>query len=209
MREEAVDRRAVAFDPQEADLVERAKARLPEAWTEIYSRNYRLVYRYVHARVFEKETAEDLTSAVFVAAIKGIDSYKYRGTPLLGWLYRIARNTVSSHQREMLGPRMAGASALEMPRRVITRFMRRAQPLPEESHDIGGGAGEPGSLIERLALKDALGHLTSLQREVVILRFFVGLNTQEIASAIEKDTPAVYSLEARALGALRRQMAES
>src|SRR5207245_8881546 len=88
---------------------------------------YRPIYRYINARVFEREVTEDLTSSVFLGAIKGIDSYQYRGQPMLAWFYRIARNVVSSHQRKLLGPGIDAGSVLDAPRRVISRLMRRAQ----------------------------------------------------------------------------------
>ena len=105
MSEEVASAEAESAEPYEAELVGRAKARSPEAWTEIYNTHYRAIFRYVKARVFDETTAEDLTSAVFVGALKGIESFRYRGRPLLAWLYRIARNVVASHQRQLLEPR--------------------------------------------------------------------------------------------------------
>ncbi len=195
-----------SFDPKEADLAARAKERSSEAWTEIYNQHYAAIFRYVHARVFEKETTEDLTASVFLAAIKSIDSYKYRGQPLLAWLYRIARNVVSSHQRHLLGRRS------DLPRRMISRLMRRSQPqadedAPEEINAADRRA-DPALLVERMDLREALSKVTPAQREIVILRFFVGLNTQEIAALLEKEAAAIYSLESRAMVALRNHLRE-
>ncbi len=83
MREQVADALTMALDVTEATLVDRAKARSPQAWTEIYSTHYPAIFRYAKARVFNDATAEDLASAVFVAALKGIDSYQYRGRPVL------------------------------------------------------------------------------------------------------------------------------
>jgi len=192
------------LDRYEAELVERAKARSAEAWTQIYTRNYATIYRYVHARVFEKETTEDLTSAVFLGAIKGIDSYKYRGQPILAWLYRIARNVVSNHQRELLG------RGKNSPGRIIESLFGRRQGPGEDADgpviDPPSATSEQTMLVERMDLRNAMGKLTPSQREIVILRFFVGLKTPEIAAAIGKEQAAVYSLEARALGALKKHL---
>lgn len=200
-------------DPQEAVLVQRAKARSAEAWTEIYVRHYRPIYRYARARVFSEPVAEDLAAAVFLEALKGIDSYRYQGRPLLAWLYRIARNVVGSHQRQAL--RWQGNDqrlSLDFPRRVIWQLMRRSRP----DEDSGGATrleaadpdADPALLLERLDLREALTKLTTPQREVVILRFVVGLSTEEIAGAMGKGPAAIYSLEARALAALRQQLGE-
>jgi hypothetical protein len=46
------------LDFDEAVLAERARARDPDAWTAIYERHYQPIFRYVHARVFDREVAD-------------------------------------------------------------------------------------------------------------------------------------------------------
>jgi len=212
MREKVAATDVAASEPYEAELIGRAKARSSEAWTEIYETHYRAIFRYVKARVFEEATAEDLTSAVFVGALKGIDSYRHQGRPLLAWLYRIARNVVASHQRQTLG---SGAErlkqGLDLPRRVIWGLMRRPQPgeAQDGAYDLTSAAtseGDPSMMVDRLDLRDALVKLPANQREVVILRFLVGLSAQEVAEVVGKRPDAVYSLQARAILALREQL---
>jgi len=203
---------ATHVQPYEADLVGRAKERSPEAWTEIYNTHYAAIFRYAKARVFDETTAEDLASSVFVRALKGIDSYQYRGRPLLAWLYRIARNVVASHQREVLAPRGEELKeGLDLPRRVIWHLIRR--PRRDEVQATGrdpietiSGEGDPAMMVDRLDLRDALAKLPTNQREVVILRFLVGLSAQEVAAVVGKGTAAIYSLQARAILALRERL---
>jgi RNA polymerase sigma-70 factor (ECF subfamily) len=204
MLDNVANRTAGVFDRYEAELVERAKTRSPEAWTHIYTQNYAAIYRYVNARVFEKETTEDLASTVFLGAIKGIDSYKYRGQPILGWLYRIARNVVSNHQRQLLGRR--GDAPRQFIRSLFGKAGTQGGSALEDVIDVPSSSEEPALLVQRMDLRDALAKLTESQREIVILRFFVGLKTPEIAAVIGKEPGAVYSLEARALGALRKYL---
>ncbi len=212
MREEVAAADVAASKPYEAELVGRAKARSPEAWTEIYETHYRAIFRYVKARVFEEATAEDLSSAVFVGALKGIDSYSHRGRPLLAWLYRIARNVVASHQRQMLGSRAERLKqGLDLPRRVIWQLMRRSQPGEAQGGasdltSVATSEGDPSMIVDRLDLRDALAKLPANQREVVILRFLVGLSAQEVAEVVGKGPASVYSLQARAILALREQL---
>jgi len=200
------------MEPHEAGLVDRAKTRSPEAWTEIYTSHYAAIFRYAKARVFDETTAEDIASAVFVGALKGIDSYKYRGRPLLAWLYRIARNVVASYQRELLVPRGESQKrSLDLAQRVIWHLMRRSRrdDVRAADHDpvsTGSSEADPAMMVERLDLRDALANLPANQREVVILRFLVGLSAQEVAEVIGKKPAAVYSLQARAILALREQL---
>jgi RNA polymerase sigma-70 factor (ECF subfamily) len=194
-------------DPYEADLVGRAKARSPAAWTEIYQSHYGAIFRYIKARVFDEATAEDLAASVFVGALKGIASYRYRGRPLLAWLYRIARNVVASYQRETLTQQEGSG----LTRRLVDRLMRRSQSgaSHDEGHDdvaAPGSESDPATMIDRLDLRSAIARLPANQREVVILRFIVGLSAQEVAAVMEKGTAAVYSLQARAILALREHL---
>ena len=212
MRDEVATREVAESEPYEAELIRRAKARSPEAWTEIYTSHYAAIYRYAKARVFDETTAEDLASAVFVGALKGIDSYRYRGRPLLAWLYGIARHVVASHQRELLDSRRESLKeSLDLPRRVIWHLMRRSrrddvQAAGQNLIETVSGEGDPAMMVERLDLRNALAKLPAMQREVVILRFLVGLSAQEVAEVIGKKPAAVYSLQARAILALREQL---
>jgi RNA polymerase sigma-70 factor (ECF subfamily) len=194
-------------DPFQADLVDRARARSPAAWTEIYQAHYGAIFRYIKARVFDEATAEDLAASVFVGALKGIDSYRYRGRPLLAWLYGIARNVVASYQRETLTQQEGSG----LTRRLVSRLIRRPQSGAQNAEgqdDVGapGSESDPATMIDRLDLRDAIARLPANQREVVILRFIVGLSAQEVAAVMEKGTAAVYSLQARAILALREHL---
>jgi RNA polymerase sigma-70 factor (ECF subfamily) len=208
MREQTADAGTIASEFDEAALAELAKARSPLAWTEIYSTHYPAIFRYIKARVFSQTTAEDLASAVFVGALKGIDSYQYRGQPLLAWLYRIARNVVASHQRQILEHRV---ERLDMRRRVLWHIMRlsgRGDAHGGDSGPVSVAASEddPAMMVDRMDLHNALAKLPASQREVVILRFMVGLSAQEVGEVVGKRPAAVYSLQARAIGALREQL---
>lgn len=207
MTEEAVALKA-AWDPRQAELAHLLRQRSAEAWTEVYNQCYRPIYRYVHARVFDEAAAGDIASAVFAEAIASIGSYTYRGRPVLAWLYRIARNLVADHQRKTLRSRNGGPSALDLPRRVASRlFGRQKDGLdPMEAVAANGALGDPAAMADHLDLRRALAALPQAQREVLTMRYLVGLSTQEIAALMGRQPAAVYSLHARALAALRRLM---
>ena len=212
MRDEVATQEVAEPEPYEAELIRRAKARSPEAWTEIYTSHYAAIFRYAKARVFDETTAEDIASAVFLGALKGIDSYHYRGRPLLAWLCGIARNVVASYQRELLVPRGEGQKrSLDLAQRVIWHLMRRSRrddvrAADQDPVSTGSSEADPAMMVERLDLHNALAKLPANQREVVILRFLVGLSAQEVAEVIGKKPAAVYSLQARAILALREQL---
>ncbi len=173
----------------EADLIRRAQASSEEAWTEIFDAHYVKVYRYCYARCGDDATAAELASSVFLAAYEGIGRFVYRGRPLLAWLYRIAHNMVSDYleARRRESDATAEATALA------------------ERH----GADPASEVVNRAEVESALAELTEDQRQIVALRFFADLRTSEIADCMERTEAAVYSLEVRALAALRRVLEPS
>ena len=167
----------------EARLAEALKARLPDAWAGLYDAHYRQLYRYAFVRTGDRETAEDLAATVFSRALTAIDSYSYAGRPLLAWLYGIARNVVSEHRRDVLRGGATGLAGSESP-------------------------ADSARFIESLDLRNALARLTRDQREAILLRYVVGLSAREAGAALGRPEGAVYSLQCRALAALRRYLAE-
>jgi RNA polymerase sigma-70 factor (ECF subfamily) len=186
----------------EAVLAERARARDPEAWTVIYERHYQPIFRYIHARVFDRDMATDLASGVFTSALGGIGNYQYTGRPILAWLYRIARNSVADHHRRTLGRR--GIEKVSAPLRAVAGVFRQSPGSTPAT-----ATWEPEELAERLDLHRAVAALPESQREVLILRFLVGLSTEEISEIVGKERAAVYSLHARAINSLREALSGS
>lgn len=168
-----------APDDDESALAEGLRALKQDAWARLYDRHYTQLWRYLYARTADRDAADDLAAHTFAEALASIARYRYTGKPVLAWLYRIARNLAGKHRRQ---------------------YRHEAPPAAEPT-----GAA-PDDLIESIALAEALRTLTEDQREVIALRYFAGYSTDEIASAMGKGESAVYSLEARAIAALRRAL---
>ena len=181
--ENALVLRGRALASSEAALVAELKARLPDAWTSLYDAHYRQLYRYAFARVGDRETAEDIAATVFSRALTAIDCYRCTGRPLLAWLYGIARNVLSEHRRRPA-----------------------ALPWRREGREESGTDSDPVRFADSIDLRDALARLTSDQREAIILRYVVGLSAREAGAVLGRPEGAVYSLQSRALAALRRYL---
>jgi RNA polymerase sigma-70 factor (ECF subfamily) len=59
-------------------------------------------------------------------------------------------------------------------------------------------------MLRQRRLAAALEELTEDQRQVVVLKFFEGLDNQTVAMIVDKSVGAVKSLQHRGLAALRR-----
>ncbi|MDP9238908.1 MAG: RNA polymerase sigma factor [Chloroflexota bacterium] len=170
-------------EEKEAAVVARLRGLDPSAWTELYDGHHLQIWRYAYGRTSSRDAADDVAAQVFAEALASIHRYRYKGRPILAWLYAIARHLASKHVR------------------------RTRKDAPEGEVEPSGGSLE--ERLDSLVLADALKLLTTEQREVIILRFYSGYSTREIAAAVGKREAAVYSLEVRAIGALRRQLAQN
>ena len=72
--------------------------------------------------------------------------------------------------------------------------------------DVLSGEGEEEQLIERIALREAIGKLPEREQMVVNLRYFHGLTQQKVAGILGVSQVQVSRLEKRALGWLREYL---
>jgi RNA polymerase sigma-70 factor (ECF subfamily) len=169
---------------REQELVLRAKQRDTAAWSTIYSEHYDSVYRYIYGRLGKKDEAEDLSSQVFLEALQSIDSFKSMGRPLVAWLFGIARNVANSNFRR------------------VKKLADSTTSAPENTVETLASWDSFGP--EALDLSSGISRLTKEQRDVLILRFYVGMSAREVGCALGKTEPAVYALQMRAIASLRR-----
>ncbi|MGE0060201.1 MAG: sigma factor-like helix-turn-helix DNA-binding protein, partial [Dehalococcoidia bacterium] len=86
--------------------------------------------------------------------------------------------------------------------RYQIRRDRAALSMPGRDN-FAPGADES---LDTLELLDAISKLTIDQQEVLILRFFMSLPARATAQMLGKNETAVFALQVRAIGALRRIM---
>jgi RNA polymerase sigma-70 factor, ECF subfamily len=161
--------------------VERAKHGDADALRFIYLRYADNVYGYVCSIVRDEHEAEDVTQHIFAKLMTALGRYEPRVVPFSAWILRVAHNAAIDHMRA-----------------------RRPMPCEEvRSSDIEVDV----SGQERFAdLRLALDALPSEQRDVIMLRFLVGLSPREIAERLGRSEDAVHGLQHRGRRRLRREM---
>jgi RNA polymerase sigma-70 factor (ECF subfamily) len=178
----------IVSEREQRELIRLAKECDSSAFARIYDHFYEDVYNYICHRVAVQSVAEDLTAEVFLKALESIDSYTFRGTPLLAWLFRIARNIVIDYMR--------GPQPIEVP-------LREEMLLTEE-----GAEGAFERQFTQQHLIQALSHLTEDQQDVVILRIVDGFSVVDVAQILGKSETAIKALQRRALGSLSRVLGD-
>jgi len=177
-------------DKAAADIIQSAKRGDLASVSALYEGYHASVFRYLYYRVGDRQTADDLTSEVFLRMIKSLAGYKEQGVSFQAWLFQIARNLAVDHFRQ------ASAS--------------RQVPLPES---LPARGAEPSVAAEHNltseSLRRALSKLDADQRDVIVLRFVVNLPIAEVAQALHRSEDAIKGLQRRGLIALRAELAGS
>ena len=178
-------RRAFDRSPEAEQLalaaVARARIGDDDALRFLYLRYADNVYGYVCSIVRDEHEAEDVTQQIFAKLMTALDRYEPRVVPFSAWILRVAHNAAIDHVR-----------------------VRRPVPCDAvRSPDVADDA----SGRERFAeLRLALAALPAEQRDVIVLRFLVGLSPREVAERLGRSEDAVHGLQHRGRRRLRREL---
>ena len=69
-----------------------------QAFQSFYQENLGPIYRYVYSKVGNREEAEDLTSHVFIKAVRSLN-YECNPQSTRSWLFQVARTTIADYWR--------------------------------------------------------------------------------------------------------------
>jgi len=174
----------------ERQLVLQAQDGSSEAFGQRYDAYMERIYRFVYFRVEDQQTAEDITSQVFLKAWSNLDRFSFNRTPYLAWLYTIAHNAVIDHYRT---------------RKVTTALDDVQLSHPDHSEVVENNIDLN---VEMQSVKTALQTLTDDQQKVLTLKFIEGMSNNEIARHLGKREGAIRALQMRGLQALAKQLEE-
>jgi RNA polymerase sigma-70 factor, ECF subfamily len=153
--------------------VRRAQEGDSDAFAFLYARFADDVCGYARSIVHDHHEAEDVTQQVFAKLIRVIDKYHERDVPFFAWVLRVTRNVAVDHLRKQ---------------HPVPVEEVRAESRAEDSRPDGDWLGD---------LTAALATLPLAQREVLVLRHFVGLSPTEIASRVGKSEGSIHGLHHR------------
>jgi len=160
-------------------LVERARGGDKDAFGQLY-RLFRPPILAM-ARLKAGGDADDVVAEVFLRAWSALPQYRDTGAPFVSWLFGIARHV------------------------VVDEFRRRGRTMPTEQLPEHAVRSSPDDAI---SLADAIARLPREQRQVIELKFFVGMRNPEVALALGTSVGAVNARQWRALAGLRALLEE-
>jgi RNA polymerase sigma-70 factor (ECF subfamily) len=162
------------------------------AFAALYDRYYPWIVKYCVRRLFDRATAEDVTSEVFLKVASSVRTFPgATESDFRRWLFRIAINAVNAHLRSTL----------------------RRQELLEQATRRGcigrdGPADAAAAESEKLDWPNvyrAVMELEEREQTIVSLRFFADLSHEEISDVVQSTPGAVRTALSRALSRLRER----
>lgn len=158
-----------------------AAARRGEPWAlEAFYNGYQdRVFGLCRRLLVSPEDARDATQVAFVRAFRELPRFRGHST-VRTWVYRIAVNE------------------------SLSMLRRRRETVATMDENATDGDGEP-SLVERLAVRAALERTKPAHRTILVLRFWEGLNCEEISLVLGISVSAVKMRLKRARDEFREQ----
>jgi len=155
-----------------------------EAFANLYNIYIKKIYDFIYYKTLHQDVAEDLTSQVFLKALKNIS--KFKSNNFSAWIYTIARNTVIDYYRSSKNVKNI-----------------------DDCWDLASSDDLTDELDNNLKIaqvREALAELPVADRELLIMRLWLDLPFKEIALILGKSDSAVKMSFKRVLGRLKKKL---
>ncbi len=146
-----------------------------------YQENLTQIYRFIYVQVKSREVAEDLTSEVFLKAVRHLDD-QHSSQSTRSWLFRVAHTTLIDYWRLIK----------RMPTNSLDALLEVGWEIPTEE-----ATPENNNPAERV--QSILQQLPKRYREVLTYRFLLKLTVREASQLMGLTETNVKTLQFRAL----------
>jgi RNA polymerase sigma-70 factor (ECF subfamily) len=156
-----------------------------DALGRLYDSFYDRIFRFCVHRLFNKDTAEDITSSIFLAVAGNIKNFKGQTeADFQSWLYAIAVNHTNAY---------------------IRKTSRRQKLLEEAAAEMISGTNNPGNTsgFDWPTLYTAVLKLKPKHQTIIMLRFFEDMDFEQIGRIINSRPETVRVILHRILKKLR------
>jgi RNA polymerase sigma-70 factor (ECF subfamily) len=162
-----------------------------EALGQLYELYFDRIYRYCLGRLFNKDATEDVTSTVFLKVATSI--HRFKGNcerQFKAWIYRIATREINNYIRS------------------DSRHGKLLQAAATASN-MKNSSGDEHIQTDLTNFYEAIFALKPRYQAAIILRFFEGMRTDEIAEILATKPVTVRVILSRALSSLRTKLANT
>ena len=145
----------------------------PAAFDRFYEKYVDPIYGYCLRRTLDHDTAEDLTGETFLLAQRSLWRFRWQGVTFGAYLYRIAQNQVRKRARKLKWEAELGDDEVTL---VDPRLNPLAQVVLSD---------------EQQAVRRAVAALDGITQEIVLLHYWEGLTSAQIAAVMDMKTTTV------------------
>jgi RNA polymerase sigma-70 factor (ECF subfamily) len=169
------------------ELVNLAKQGDLDAFTSLYRRYFRVVYKRVSYLIPEVDV-EDVTQEIFIALLRSIKSFEARA------LFRTWFRTLTTRQ-------------------IAEYYRNKSRKVSNSSLNLDEIEGFPDhhsreSMESQILVRKALNEIPEQYREIILMRFVENFSFNEIASLLNRHPEGTKSLFRRAISALTQKLEE-
>ena len=150
---------------------------------DFYQENLGPIYRYVYSKVRNREVAEDLTSQIFLKAVRALDLNRETYSTKT-WLFQVARTTIADYWRARY--RVTTSSL------YVLLEAGWEGPVSEEEPSVSSSGAED-------RVQAIIQALPERYREVLNYRFLMNLTVRETALRMGLSEANVKVVQFRAL----------
>lgn len=170
----------------------------PNRFEIIYNQHCKTIFNYCYRRTGVFDASKDITSETFLKAYLKIHKFKWKGIPILSWLYRIATNEINHFYRsQKYRPKFIN----EINANYAPTLAGNA--LEQEMIDAENELNKHKQFVQ---LQNAIKELPIKYQEVISLKYFEQLKIREIGNVLNKKEGTIKSLLSRGISRLRKNL---
>jgi len=152
----------------EIKLIDRIKHGDRRALDTLIKAYYQSIFAYFYYHTQNREISMDLTQEVFVKMVASIETYENRGK-FRSWLFTIAANHLRNHWK----------------------YESRHEEYEFEEESEKDIASSWESITDSAELLNALSMIPTDQRDCIVLKYYYGFTSREIAEMLNVKEPTV------------------
>lgn len=183
---------------QEKQLIEQCRTD-PSAFGPLFDRWYKPIFGYIMRRTGDYDLSKDIAAETFLKAFLKINSFRYKGSGLSPWLYRIATNELNQYYRKSKYKPQSLQQLLEDS--AMEKLLHHDDEQEREQLE-----NELKAFADYERIRQNLIRLDIKYQEVIALRYFEQKSNGEISEILDKNEGTVKSLLSRGLEKLRQLM---
>lgn len=148
----------------------------------LYRESYPLVYNFVRYQMGGDDAAEDVVADAYLQAARHFGSFDPQRARFSTWVVAIAKNSVNGYYRKA----------------------RTNAALDDVPDSLTSVQGEQNVIEDRELIRQLMSVLDQDERELVFMKYFLGMRNVDIASELDMNVSTVSTKLARALSEMRR-----